>query len=199
MGELHLAIQLMLHAMTGELSSLEEALGALLTSGQLRPGVIKALWAIAEQACQVLATSGGSGEAARSEARSCFAVLAAASQGHPQHVATNLNLLIQVHPPPTPTHTHTHLHTHTPPHPHPPTHTYNFFLFAILAGAGDPEVLEAIMSWPSTLPVSWASSFKGTAPARRFVLRCPGCRFCLMSSEGNPQHAVTDLDPLIPV
>ncbi len=82
--------------MQGELSSLEEALGALLTSGQLRPGVIKALWAIAGLACQQLATSGGSDQVSRAEARGCFAVLAAASEGHPQHVATNLNLLIQV-------------------------------------------------------------------------------------------------------
>ena len=80
----------------GELSSLEEALGALLASGLLRPGVIKALWAIAGPACHRLAASGGSDEAARSEARGCFAVLAAASEGHPQHVSTHLNILLQV-------------------------------------------------------------------------------------------------------
>lgn len=80
----------------GELSSLEEALGALLTSGQLRPGVIKALWAVAGPACHRLAASGGADEAARVEARGCFAVLAAASDGHPQHVATNLVQLVQV-------------------------------------------------------------------------------------------------------
>lgn len=81
---------------SGELSSLEEALGALLTSGQLRSGVVKALWAVAAPACQRLAASGGADEAARREARGAFAVLAAASDGHPQHVATNLGLLIQV-------------------------------------------------------------------------------------------------------
>ncbi|KAK9836505.1 hypothetical protein WJX74_001907 [Apatococcus lobatus] len=88
-------IDLAAEASCGELSSLEEALGTLLTSGQLRPGVIKALWGIAGPACQRLAASGGSDEAARREARGAVAVLAAASDGHPQHVATNLGLLIQ--------------------------------------------------------------------------------------------------------
>ena len=81
---------------TGELSSLVEALGTLLTSGQLRPGVIKALWTIAGPACQRLAVSRGSDEVARREARGAFAVLAAVADGHSQLIATDLGLLIQV-------------------------------------------------------------------------------------------------------
>lgn len=75
---------------------MEEALGTLLTSGQLRPGVIKALWAIAGPACQRLAAGRGLDEAARREARGAFAVLAAAAEDHPQHIVTDLGLLIQV-------------------------------------------------------------------------------------------------------